>query len=297
MIGFLNVYKPSGMTSHDVVQKVRRTLSLKQIGHGGTLDPLAEGVLPIAVGSACRLLRFLPHDKVYLAGILFGQTTDTDDIEGKVIATVAPDFKPPTLSEIEVALKPFSGTIMQRPPLYSAIHQQGKRLYELAREGKKPEIAEREVVITSIDVIDYTYPILQLRISCGGGTYIRSIARDLGEVLACGGCLQSLVREKSGPFEIAKAVRLDHHSDRSALGAQVESPTRALCENGTLAVLEISEDQKRALKMGQRLSLEEQKIAGDVSTVLAICNQELIAVCVVEADGKLKPEVVIADAG
>ena len=296
MIGFLNVYKPSGMTSHDVVQKVRRTLSLKQIGHGGTLDPLAEGVLPIAVGSACRLLRFLPHDKVYLAGILFGQTSDTDDIEGKVVATTT-EFEQPTLSEIEVALKPFYGTIMQRPPLYSAIHQQGKRLYELAREGKNPEIAEREVVINSIDVIDYSYPLLQVRISCGGGTYIRSIARDLGEALGCGGCLQSLVREKSGPFEIAKAVRLDQHGDKSALGAQVESPTRALCENRTLAVLEISEEQKRALKMGQRLTLEDQKIAGDVSTVLAICDHELIAVCVVEADGRLKPEVVIADAG
>ena len=297
MIGFLNVYKPSGMTSHDVVQKVRRTLSLKQIGHGGTLDPLAEGVLPIAVGSACRLLRFLPHDKVYLAGILFGQTTDTDDIEGKIISNSAVEVKPPTLSKVEDALKPFNGTIMQRPPLYSAIHQQGKRLYELAREGKNPEIAEREVVINSIEVIDYAYPLLQLRISCGGGTYIRSIARDLGETLGCGGCLQTLVREKSGPFEIANAVRLDQHSDKSALGAQVESPTRALCENKTLAVLEISEDQKRALKMGQRLTPEEQKIAGDVSAVLAICNQELIAVCVVEADGRLKPEVVIADAG
>jgi tRNA pseudouridine55 synthase len=295
MIGFLNVYKPSGMTSHDVVQKVRRILSLKQIGHGGTLDPLAEGVLPIAIGSACRLLRFLPHDKVYLAGVLLGQKTDTDDIEGTVTAT-APDFKPPVLSDIELALRSFKGTVMQRPPLYSAIHQQGKRLYELAREGKNPEIAEREVVINAIDVIDYAYPLLQLRISCGGGTYIRSIARDLGEALGCGGCLQTLVREKSGPFEISKAVRLDNHSEESALGAQVESPTRALCENRALVVLEISEDQKRALKMGQRLVLEEQ-IADGASTVLAICNQELIAVCVVEADGRLKPEVVITDAG
>ncbi len=286
------------MTSHDVVQKVRRTLSLKQIGHGGTLDPLAEGVLPIAIGSACRLLRFLPHDKVYLAGILFGQTTDTDDIEGQILSKPqASELKPPSPGQIEAGLKPFNGTIMQRPPLYSAIHQQGKRLYELAREGKNPEIAEREVVINSIEVIEYTYPLLQLRITCGGGTYIRSIARDLGEALGCGGCLQSLVREKSGPFEITKAVKLDQHSDKSSLGAQVEPPTRALCENGTLAVLKISEDQKRALKMGQRLTVEDQKIAGEVSTVLAICNQQLIAVCVVEADGKLKPEVVIVDAG
>jgi tRNA pseudouridine55 synthase len=296
MIGFLNVYKPSGMTSHDVVQKVRRTLSFKQIGHGGTLDPLAEGVLPIAVGSACRLLRFLPHDKVYLAGILFGQQTDTDDVEGKVLAA-QPDFSPPSLSDVEAALRPFKGTVMQRPPLYSAIHQQGKRLYELAREGKTPEIAERQVVIDTIEIIEYTYPLLQLRIGCGGGTYIRSIARDLGQALGCGGCLQTLVREKSGPFRISDAVKLDAHGDKLALSAQVESPTRALCENNDLAALKISEEQKRALKMGQRISVEKEKISDSAGTILAMYNNELVAVCIVDADGRLKPEVVLADAG
>jgi tRNA pseudouridine55 synthase len=186
---------------------------------------------------------------------------------------------------------------MQRPPLYSAIHQQGKRLYELAREGKTPEIAERQVVIDTIEIIEYTYPLLQLRIGCGGGTYIRSIARDLGQALGCGGCLQTLVREKSGPFRISDAVKLDAHGDKLALSAQVESPTRALCENNDLAALKISEEQKRALKMGQRISVEKEKISDSAGTILAMYNNELVAVCIVDADGRLKPEVVLADAG
>ena len=296
MLGFLNVYKPSGVTSHDVVKKVRKMLSLKQIGHGGTLDPLAEGVLPLAIGSACRLLRFLPHDKVYLAGILFGQKTDTDDIEGAVTETFK-DAEQPTMAEIKAALETFTGRIMQRPPLYSAIHQDGKRLYELAREGKTPEIAEREVEIRSIEVISYSYPLLQARISCGGGTYIRSIARDLGDLLNCGGCLQSLIREKSGPFEIEQAIQLNDHADKLSLGNKIEAPTRALTENKEFFVLEVDNAQKRALKMGQKLTLSDNSRLKNASAILATCNQEVVAICRLEEDGRIKPEVVVSNDG
>ena len=296
MLGFLNVYKPSGVTSHDVVNRVRRTLSLKHVGHGGTLDPLAEGVLPLAIGSACRLLRFLGHDKIYLAGILFGQKRDTDDIEGAISETFNV-VVPPSLEAVQSALKKFEGVIMQRPPLYSAIHQNGKRLYELAREGKTPEIAEREVEVRSIEIISYSYPALVLRIACGGGTYIRSIARDLGDRLQCGGCLQTLVREKSGPFEIHQSIKLDENADKMSLSQQIEEPTRALTENKEFAVLELDEEQTRHLKMGQRVPITDIMQLKNASAIIATCNQEVVAICRLEDDGKLKPEVVVSHAG
>ncbi|HEY9755321.1 MAG TPA: tRNA pseudouridine(55) synthase TruB [Oculatellaceae cyanobacterium] len=301
MLGFLNVYKPSGVTSHDVVKRVRKTLSLKQIGHGGTLDPLAEGVLPIAIGPACRLLRFLAHDKVYVAEILLGEKRDTDDVEGKVLERCSEDFVAPSRETIEAALKPFVGEIKQRPPLYSAIHHDGKRLYELARAGETPEIAERLVEVVAIEIINYIYPVLKTRIFCGGGTYIRSIARDLGEQLGCFGCLKSLVREKSGPFQIEEAVSLEEYKDKFSLGQKIEAPTRALANNPNSLVIEVSPEQSRALRMGQKIvchNLENREQAkSDAATILAVCNQEVIAICKLDADEQIKPEVVIAHAG
>jgi tRNA pseudouridine55 synthase len=301
MLGFLNVYKPSGVTSHDVVKRVRKTLSLKQIGHGGTLDPLAEGVLPIAIGPACRLLRFLAHDKIYLAEILLGEKRDTDDIEGKVLEKCPPDFAAPSGEAVGEALKLFVGTIKQRPPIYSAIHQGGKRLYELARAGETPEVEERVVEVSAIEIIDYEYPIVKARIFCGGGTYIRSIARDLGEQLGCFGCLKSLVREKSGPFQIDTAVSLEEHGDKQSLGEKVEAPTRALADNPNSFLLDITQEQSRALRMGQKIVSESLKnreqAKEDSATILAVCSQEVIAICKLDADGQIKPEVVIAHAG
>ena len=132
LLGFININKPKGVTSHDIVHRVRKALNIKQVGHGGTLDPMAEGVLPIAIGSACRFLRFLPHNKIYVAEVLLGTRTTTDDVEGDVIEQITASENIP-LPEIEIALTGFIGTIKQKPPVYSAIHHQGKRLYELAR--------------------------------------------------------------------------------------------------------------------------------------------------------------------
>ena len=214
--GFLNVNKPSGLTAHDVVNRLRKLAGIKQIGHAGTLDPMASGVLPVAIGRACRLLRFLPDDKVYLASILFGRKTDTDDIEGKIIAT---SCHLPASPDISTALADFVGDIEQVPPLYSAIHVEGKRLYELARQGKTPAfLPVRKVHIYSIEEIDYrrdtvSVPeaascpssctdtpgtLLELRIHCASGTYIRSIARDLGDRLGSAACLAALKRESHG---------------------------------------------------------------------------------------------------
>ena len=206
--GFINVHKPIGITSHDVVNKIRRLVGVKQVGHGGTLDPLAEGVLPVAVGSACRLLRFLPQDKTYVAEILLGQQTTTDDIEGDVIRSA--DASSISTQAIKEALSKFKGEIDQVPPFFSAIHVDGKRLYELARAGNTAvEIKPRKVTIYKLEILRIALPVVQVRVACSSGTYIRSIARDLGDNLGCGGCLHSLVREQAGLFWLDKSLTLE----------------------------------------------------------------------------------------
>ncbi len=304
MIGFLNINKPSGMTSHDVVNRVRKMLKTKHIGHGGTLDPMAVGVLPVAVGSACRLLRFLPGDKVYLAEVLLGVQTDTDDIEGKVIArsTIA---KPFSTDEIKSSLALFVGEIKQKPPAYSAIHHQGKRLYELARAGNIPEdIKERSVSIQAIDLLDYAHPVIKIRITCGAGTYIRSIARDLGTKLGPGACLQALVREKSGPFQIDNAVKFESSLSDAVLQQSVLPPQVLLSQSLYFLPVTITSDEQKALRMGQKLPLAQDRLGAPDQVsgklVLAIHSDSLIALCKLEQNAAgewlLKPEVVVPNA-
>ena len=197
-IGFLNFNKPAGFTSHDCVAKLRHILQTKRIGHGGTLDPSATGVLPIAIGKATRLLQFLPREKAYQAKIRLGVRTTTDDLEGEIIeAKSDPQL---TLEEIEPILGQFVGSIAQIPPAYSAISQGGERLYKLARDGKTVEVPSRMVEINRIEVLNWypgEYPELEVAIACGPGTYIRAIARDLGDVLGVGGTLAYLQRTLS----------------------------------------------------------------------------------------------------
>ena len=197
MFGFLNINKSAGCTSHDVVAQLRRSLGIKKIGHSGTLDPFANGVLVIGLGDATRLFEYLPQDKVYLAEITFGIGTDTDDVTGKVIKKSNPIPEP---DEIKEKLKQFLGKIKQKPPIYSAVKINGERSYDLARENKisQDDLKEREVDIYSIDVISYTAPVLNLKIHCSSGTYIRSIARDLGNILNTCGMLSKLERIKIG---------------------------------------------------------------------------------------------------
>ena len=201
MQGFLNLNKASGMTSHDCVAKVRKLLRLKRIGHGGTLDPAATGVLPIAVGKATRLLQFLPSEKAYHGTVKFGMITTTDDLEGEIVQS-APVPKL-TLSDIEAVLPKFLGKIEQVPPNYSAIQVEGKRLYDLARQGKTFEVPSRIVEVFKIEILAWRegdFPEVDLAIACGTGTYIRSIARDLGAMLNTGGTLAALTRTASSGF-------------------------------------------------------------------------------------------------
>jgi tRNA pseudouridine55 synthase len=210
MLGFLNLNKPAGWTSHDCVARVRRLLHIRQVGHSGTLDPAATGVLPIAVGKVTRLLQFLPTGKTYHATIRFGVCTTTDDLEGDVIACQpAPHL---TLDAVQAVLPRFLGVIQQVPPRYSALQVDGKRLYDLARAGQDVALQPRSVEIYRIDVLAWRsgeFPELEVAMDCGAGTYIRSIARDLGNLLQTGGTLAALIRTQSNGFRLENSSTLE----------------------------------------------------------------------------------------
>lgn len=210
MLGFLNLNKPFGWTSHDCVAKVRRILKQKRIGHGGTLDPAATGVLPIAVGKATRLLQYLPENKAYRARIRLGMRTNTDDLEGEVIETRSAAHL--TVEDIKPLISQFIGKIEQIPPAFSAIQKDGKRLYELARKGETVEVPKRIVEISRFEIVAWhegDYPELEVDIACGTGTYIRAIARDLGEMLDVGGTLAALTRTESCGMKLDNGVTLE----------------------------------------------------------------------------------------
>ncbi|MDZ8054001.1 MAG: tRNA pseudouridine(55) synthase TruB [Aulosira sp. ZfuVER01] len=209
MQGFLNLNKPFGWTSHDCVARVRKLLHLKRVGHAGTLDPAATGVLPIAFGKATRLLQYLPSNKAYKATIRLGVRTTTDDLQGEIITSApCPGL---SLAEVKTLLPQFEGKIEQIPPSYSAIQVDGKRLYDLARRGEKVEVPVRTVEVFQIEILDWRegeYPELDIAIACGAGTYIRAIARDLGAILETGGTLAALIRTESSGFHLADSLTL-----------------------------------------------------------------------------------------
>jgi tRNA pseudouridine55 synthase len=266
MDGFLNLNKPFGLTSHDCVARVRKLLKTKRVGHGGTLDPAAIGVLPIAVGRATRLLQYLSHDKAYRATIRFGIRTATDDMEGEVLASQpCPQL---TVADVETLLPQFLGKIQQIPPSYSAIQVGGKRLYDLARAGIAVDVPVRTVEIFGIEILGWRlgdYPELDVAIACGTGTYIRAIARDWGDLLNVGGTLSALKRTLSSGFELSQSLTLE------ALAEQVEGGMfEARCSADTAWVA-----PDLALRHMPKLTLEAeiarrwgqgQKIAGDGTT-------------------------------
>ncbi len=208
MNGFLSIDKPAGMTSHDVVARVRRLARIKRVGHAGTLDPAATGVLVVALGEATRLIEYVQEEteKRYHAVVRLGITTATEDAEGDVTA----ELPVPTLDEraLRETVARFVGPIMQVPPIYSALHHQGRRLHELAREGVSVELAPRPVTIHAIELLGYDAPLLTLDVRCGKGTYIRSLARDIGAAIGCGAHLAALRRTAVGQFMLADAVAL-----------------------------------------------------------------------------------------
>ena len=242
--GFLNIDKPAGMTSHDVVAYIRRAARQKRVGHAGTLDPAATGVLVVALGNATRLIEYVQDatSKRYLATVCLGATTTTDDAEGEVLTTAAvPAFD---RAAIEQALAPFRGQIMQVPPMYSALHYAGRRLHELAREGIVVDRAARPVTIERLALIEWASPVLMLDIICSKGTYIRSLARDLGDALSCGAHLQALRRTAVGTFLIEDATPLGDlidNADDKATGRQGDKETRDTLSPSPLLPVSLSQ--------------------------------------------------------
>jgi tRNA pseudouridine55 synthase len=207
VFGLLNIRKPPGPTSHDMVDVIRRRLLREvKVGHAGTLDPFAEGVLVVCLGPAVRLASYIQdRPKTYLAEVVLGATSSTDDITGQIIEA-APGL-PPDERQVRAILQGFTGEIQQVPPAYSAVHLDGQRAYKVARAGGRPDLSARTVVVHSIDLVRYEYPRLELEVACGAGTYIRAIARDIGDKLGTGGYCAKLIRTRVGPFGIEDAHR------------------------------------------------------------------------------------------
>lgn len=208
MDAVFNVYKPRGPTSHDVVARLRRAAGVRRVGHAGTLDPLAEGVLVVATGKGTRVIEYLAGaDKGYLAEVTLGIETDTYDTEGRIIAERSAAML--TEADIETALAPFRGLIEQTPPAHSAVKVAGRRLYDLARRGQSAQVAPRPVQVHRLELVAWAAPVAKLLIECSKGTYVRSLAHDLGRALACGAHLSGLVRQRSGTFLVQNALPLD----------------------------------------------------------------------------------------
>ena len=220
MDGILTINKPTGMTSHDVVAKVRKLLKQRRVGHAGTLDPAASGVLPICAGQATRVAEYLSESgKAYQATIVFGTVTDTYDSEGTIIRTASTQDL--TRAKIEALLPKFLGEQMQVPPRYSAIKLQGQPAYKRARAGEDMAMEARPITIYQLEIIDWQPsqpPTLILAIECSKGTYIRSLAYDLGEQAGCGAYLSGLIRTRSGPFALSESITLEQLAEAAAQG-------------------------------------------------------------------------------
>lgn len=258
LFGFLNIYKPVGMTSHDVVSVLRRVTKIKQIGHTGTLDPFAEGVLPICIGKATRLIEYLQDDKEYLATVQFGAATNTFDLDGEKVFT---SDKKVSRDDIKEGLKSFEGEIFQLPPIFSAIKVKGKKLYEYARKGEEVEIQPRKVVIENIELKNFDEELQQAQIllKCSKGTYIRSIANDLGKNLGCGGYLIKLIRTQAGKFRVENSVQLD--------GIDVESNLINPLDILSLPKIAVDNDDLARIKNGMPIYKTCDKIGNFVSLI------------------------------
>ena len=221
MDGILNIYKEKGYTSHDVVAKLRGILRQKKIGHTGTLDPQAEGVLPVCVGKATKLCDLLTEkEKGYIAVLRLGVETDTQDMTGTILKEHPVHV---TQEQVKEVIQSFLGNQMQIPPMYSALKIQGKKLYELAREGKVVERPPRPVVFYNIEILEMKLPCVKIKVLCSKGTYIRTLCHDIGERLGCKGCMESLLRIQSGDFLLEDSLRLSRIEEQMQEGTLEDS--------------------------------------------------------------------------
>ena len=277
LFGFLNIYKPIGLTSHDVVSRLRKLTKIKQIGHTGTLDPFAEGVLPICIGKSTRLIEYLADDKEYLAFLQFGKSTDTYDKDGVVISVS--DNKV-TKEEILDMLPKFQGEIFQTPPIYSAIKVKGKKLYEYARKGQEVEIEPRKVYIENIELksFDFETQQAQVLVKCSKGTYIRSIAHDIGQNLDAGAYLYKLIRTQAGKFRVENSKALDAFQTFEDVKNSLINPIEMLDYPRVM----LSEDEYKKVLNG--MYIHNKNDISDSQVVILIYDDIIISVG--QTDGK-----------
>lgn len=244
--GWLNINKELGISSHTVVSKVRRALGLKKVGHAGTLDPLATGVMTVAVGRATRLIQFLTETKKYIAGVKLGVTTTTLDSEGEITSQSEVNVSEDELLEV---IKSFVGNIEQIPPMYSSVHHNGQRLYELARKGIEVERKSRKIEIYYIKLIEFNSPDLKIEVHCESGTYIRTLSDDIGKKLGCGAYMSSLERIESNKyFSIENSIKAEESKKEDLL--PLDYPLK------DLPLINLNDEQKRKYLVGQRIKIE-----------------------------------------
>ena len=286
--GFLILDKPAGRTSHDCVSLLRQCLGLRRIGHGGTLDPGATGVLPMAVGNATRLLPYLNGDKAYRGTIILGLYTSTDDLSGAVLQQ-----RPvPGLSavDLEQVLASFRGAIRQRPPAVSAVRVNGERLYKKARQGEVAAAPERQVTVHALELCDWNPPQLTIQVRCSAGTYIRSIARDLGEALGCGGTLADLRRTEALGFDLGQATTIPQLQAHPAPATLVQDPRPSL-----LALYphhQLSPEEHSRWRCGQMLPMSTALPVGQVVVALNPTGA-LAGMAIIRSSGRLQPRLVL----
>lgn len=253
--GIINVYKEKGYTSHDVVAKLRGILHQKKIGHTGTLDPDAQGVLPVCLGCGTKLCDMLTdRDKTYKAVLVLGMTTDTQDTSGTVISEKKVAV---TVDEAVAAINSFVGEYAQVPPMYSALKVNGKKLYELAREGIEVERKPRNVTIYSIDIEDISLPEITITVSCSKGTYIRTLCADIGEKLGCGGCMKSLLRTHAAGFDIKDSLTLAQIEELMAQGKLEEHIKGVESVFSELESVHISKEREHILYNGNPFFVQD----------------------------------------
>ena len=299
--GILIVDKPIGPTSHDVVGLVRRLAATRRVGHGGTLDPFASGVLPVFLGKGTRVVEFhMADQKAYRATVCFGASSATDDIEGEM--TVAQGAAPGRAA-VEAALPGFIGTIRQRPPAYSAIKVAGRRAYAMARAGETVELAEREVSIVAVDLVswddsDAQRPIAILDVTCGAGTYMRALARDLGERLGNAAYLGALRRTAAGPFTESAAISLDAVRAAAADGPEGLVPLLRPLDDGLdrFPAVSLTAAEVAAVARGQFLRPESGFAAGAERYRLFTPAGALAAIATDAGTGRLAPDKVLVSA-
>jgi len=256
--GILNIDKPAGSTSLKIVNLVRRLSRQQRVGHAGTLDPNATGVLPICLGQATRIIPFLiDAPKTYCAEAELGISTATYDAEGEVTSRVDPSFV--TREQLEEVLSSFLGSILQTPPMYSAVKYQGKRLYDLARAGIEVERKKRRVHIFHLELLRWQPPFFTIEIECGKGTYIRSLVHDLGQSLGCGSHLRNLVRLRSGLFEIGDSLTIPQLEDafRHGYWQKLLYPMDAVLEHWIAAI--VSQEKEQDIRWGRPLTLDGEE--------------------------------------